>query len=258
MEKNSRKVFHPAIKEAFSVSDFNMIDADGLPFGDFSEALFSIEGPLCDMFESPAAPILQRIVETRTLELTSEERFALVKFIAIQWARVPGRFHQIKETTRRALPSLPIPKSKMRPLGKVGDGEDQFRDPELFFMAQDALGLASVLQRANLYLHELKEGEFIFGDNPVIVLQRIDIPTNLAVHYPVSAAGALVFLPISPEVGLHLETPLNANEEPHRRLGQTYRDAVILKPSQRDRLNQEQIANALSYLGSRSGIFPEF
>ncbi len=259
MEKVSGRIYGGTVADAFSVNDFNRISPEGLPhFHDLAEGKFEpdLEGALDKHFEDPAGSIIKDIVQSERLELQAEQRFELVKFVAVQWYRTPGRFYKQKEEMRKLLPTLPMPKNKMRPLGKMGDGEDELRDMKLFFMPFEVFNLASVLQRADIYLHKLSDGEFVLGDDPVTVFNsHMRLQSNVIVGFPISARGSEVFLPISPDLGIHLHTPLDVKRDS---IGHTYREPIVLDARHRDHLNKLQLQNALFYLTCKSGKFPDF
>ncbi len=246
MEKDSGKVFGAPIDNSFSISDFNKVVPTGLLEG-LSEDEIDVEGILDRQFETPVGAIFQRITASRQLILSPKERVDIINFMAIQWARTPGSFLR-----QRCALGGPAPKNKMRPLGKAGDGEDELRDVKLSFMPVDTRLLATVLQRADLYLHSLEDGEFLLGDDPVIVIKGMELPENLVVNYDISGPGSQVFLPIAPDLGLHLYTRWDAGSGS---VGGTHREPVVLDARHRNHLNNLQVKNALSYVISKSGIF---
>ncbi|PON02342.1 DUF4238 domain-containing protein, partial [Rhizobium hidalgonense] len=206
-------------------------------------------------FETPAGDIIKDIVQTERLDLQPEQRFALVAFVVLQWYRTPGRFFKQQEDLRRLIPTLPHPANKMRPLGKAGDGEDLLRDMRLFAMPGEVFNLALVLQRADLYLHKLHEGEFLLGDDPVTVMNpSIQLASNVVAHFTITAQGSQVFLPISPQLGIHLHTRMDATRGD---VGRTIIEPIILDARRRAPLNQLQFKNALLYVTSQSGDFPD-
>jgi hypothetical protein len=258
MEKGTRRIFGSTIANAFSLRDFNRISLDGLPqFHDLSEekVVPDVEEALDRLFEAPAGAIIKNIVQNERLDLQPEQRFELVKFVALQWYRTPGRFFKQQEDMRRLIPTLPQPTNKMRPLGKAGDGEDPLRDMRLFAMPFEVVNLASVLQRADLYLHKLHESEFLLGDDPVSVMNpTIRLASNGVAPFTITAGGSEVFLPISPQLGIHLHTRMDVKRGD---IGRTISEPIILDASHRTLLNQLQFENALLCVTSQSGGFPD-
>lgn len=258
MEKNTRRVFGGNIATSFSLSDFHRIAPDGLPqFDDLAEEKLvpDVEELLGRSFEAPAAEIIKNIVQAERLDLQPEQRFELVKFVVLQWYRTPGRFFKQQEDLRRLIPTLPQPTNKMRPLGKAGDGEDPLRDMKLFAMPMEVVNLALVLQRADLYLHKLHEGEFLLGDDPVsVVNNKIQLASNVVAPFIITTWETEIFLPISPQLGIYLHTQKDAKRG---NIGRTISEPIILNAALRAPLNQLQFKNALLYVASKSGGFPD-
>lgn len=258
MEKATRRVFGGTVAKSFSLSDFHRIAPDGLPqFDDLAEEqpVPDLEQMLDRSFEAPAGAIIKNIVQTERLDLQPEQRFELVKFVVLQWYRTPARFFKQQEDMRRLIPTLPHPANKMRPLGKAGDGEDPLRDMRLFAMPIEVFNLALVLQRADLYLHKLHESEFLLGDDPVSVMSSTKrLSSNAIAPFTITARGSEVFLPISPQLGIYLQMGMDGKTGD---IGRTIREPIILNASFRAPLNQLQFKNALLYVTSQSGDFPD-
>ncbi|MGR9226145.1 DUF4238 domain-containing protein [Rhizobium leguminosarum] len=258
MEKGTRRIFGGTVAKSFSLRDFHRIAADGLPqFDDLAEEepVPDLEQMLDRSFEAPAGAIIKNIVQTERLDLQPEQRFELVTFVVLQWYRTPARFFKQQEDMRRLIPTLPHPTNKMRPLGKAGDGEDPLRDMRLFAMPIEVFKLALVLQRADLYLHKLHESEFLLGDDPVSVMNStMRLASNVIAPFTITATGSEVFLPISPQLGIYLQTGMDAKRGD---VGRTISEPIILNARHRAPLNQLQFKNALLYATSQSGDFPD-
>jgi hypothetical protein len=258
MEKGTRRIFGGTVAKSFSLRDFHRIAPDGLPqFDELAEDKLvpDLEQMLARSFETPAGAIIMNIVQTERLDLQPEQRFHLVAFVVLQWYRTPGRFFKQQEDMRKLIPTLPRPTNKMHPLGKAGDGEDPLRDMRLFAMPIEVFNLALVLQRADLYLHKLHESEFLLGDDPVSVMNpTIRLASNAVAPFTITARGSEVFLPISPQLGIYLQSGMDAKRGD---IGRTISEPIILDARHRAPLNQLQFKNALLYVMSQSGDFPD-
>lgn len=149
------------------------------------------------------------MVESSSLGgLTPDQRQVIIRFVALQWVRTPGRIFDM----RSGLASMFGQGEPARDLRVFGapSTPDQLSDVGLLRIPVDAKGLATVLRRVHLAL-ALAPGDFaVVGDNPVIALSDRELPENVYAAFLVSAPGSDVFLPISPRHILYLHTDQDA------------------------------------------------
>ncbi|MBA5805705.1 DUF4238 domain-containing protein [Rhizobium changzhiense] len=207
LDKISGKMFHPAVKD-FGIEDFHTLSSN-MRREFQGEDLPEIETLLNLNFEDPAAPLFARVVESSSLDgLTSHERQVIIRFVALQWVRTPGRIFDMRSGMARIF-GEEEPARKLRVFGTPSN-PDELRDFGLLGIPVDAEGLANVLRRAHLALGLAPEDSAVVGDNPVVAISDFELPTNAYASFAVSGPGSDVFLPISPRHILYLHTDRDA------------------------------------------------
>ncbi|ANL64821.1 hypothetical protein AMC82_CH01127 [Rhizobium phaseoli] len=207
LDKVSGRLFHPAVKD-FGVKDLHTLSS-GMRESFEADELPDIELTIGNHFESPAAPLLERVVESSSLEwLTAAQRQEIIQFVALQWVRVPGRLFNFRSAIAKEFDG-DEPARNLRVLG-TPNLPDPVRDLALMGIPLDAVGLAGVLGRAHLALALAPDNIAAIGDNPVVVHSYQGVPKNLFPTFLVSAPGIDAFLPISPKHILYLHTAENA------------------------------------------------
>lgn len=202
LDKISGKVFHPRVQD-FGIEDFHTFSSNSQLFDDVE--LPNLERLIGDEFESPAAPLLARVIERSTLEgLTTEERQVIIQFVALQWVRTPGRTVDNRSAFARMF-ETEEPARKLRVFG-TPSMPDKLRDSGLLSIPIDGVGLAGVLRRAHLALLLAPGGQAVVGDNAVVARPGRVLPENFHSTFIVSAPGSDAFLPISPHHILYLHT----------------------------------------------------
>ncbi|RUM05634.1 DUF4238 domain-containing protein [Rhizobium chutanense] len=208
LDKLSGKMLHPAVKDFGSIKDFHTLSND-MRTEFQGEDLPNIETILNLKFEDPAAPLFERVVENSSLgSLTSDERQVIIRFVALQWVRTPGRIFDMRAYLASSF-GEEEPARNLRVFGTPSI-PDPIRDVGLLGIPGDTEGLANVLRRAHLALALAPGGLAVVGDNPVIALSDRELPDYLYAAFLVSAPGSDAFLPISPRHILYLHTPPDA------------------------------------------------
>ncbi|EJZ21377.1 DUF4238 domain-containing protein [Rhizobium sp. Pop5] len=207
LDKLSGVMFHPTVKD-FGIENYNTLSND-MRTEFQGEDLPNIETTLNLEFEDPAAPLFERVVENSSLDsLTPDERQVIIRFVALQWVRAPGRIFDMRTHLARSF-GREEPKRNLKVFGTPSI-PDPIRDVGLLGIPVDTEGLANVLRRAHLAL-ALAPGDIaVVGDNPVIALSTLEFPEFLYAAFLVSAPGSDAFLPISPRHILYLHTDVDA------------------------------------------------
>ncbi|MBX5163115.1 MULTISPECIES: DUF4238 domain-containing protein [unclassified Rhizobium] len=243
LDKLSGEMLHPAVKDFGSIKDFHTLSLNmRREFPD--EDLPQIEDLLNSEFEDLAAPLFARVVESSSLSgLTPDDRQVIIRFVALQWVRTPGRIFNMRSGLAR-MSGKEEPARNLKVFG-TPTTPDPLRDVGLLGIPIDAEGLANVLRRAHLAL-ALAPGELaVVGDNPVIALYDRELPENVYAAFLVSARGSDVFLPISPRHILYLHTDQDATTGT---CGKTLPTPLELSVDAMSYLNGLQGKNAVQYL----------
>ncbi|WP_311044046.1 DUF4238 domain-containing protein [Rhizobium sp. NZLR5] len=183
LDKVSGRLFHPAVKD-FGVEDLHTLSSSMLESFEADE-LPDIEITIGGKFESPAAPLLERVVESSSLEwLTAAQRQEIIQFVALQWVRAPGRIFNLKSALAKGSDG-DEPARNLRVLG-TPNLPDPLRDLALIGIPIDAVGLAGVLGRAHLALALAPDNMAVVGDNPVVVHSYLELPDYLFPAFLVS------------------------------------------------------------------------
>ena len=246
LDKVSGRVFYPRVED-FGVEDFHTFSREFMnQFG--LERTKGLEELIGELFESPASPLLAKIVDNSRLpDLNTQERQQLVRFMALQFVRTPGHIFNLQSSMAKVL-DKPEPKRSLRVLGTPSN-PDPMRDRSLAAMPVTADALADVLKRAHLALLVAPSGVAAIGDNPVVVQMRYSPPPNLHGMYSVSAPGSDAFLPISPMHILYLHTDCNAVAG---EIGKTIQTPKEISDDALNYLNALQANNAVRYV-----VFPK-
>lgn len=125
LDKISGKIFHPAVKD-FGIEDFHTFSLDmRTEFAD--DNLPKVETLINENFEDPVAPLFERVVSNSSLiGLTPEERRLIIRFVALQWVRVPGRVFDMRSAMSRTFETVE-PARNLRVYG-TPNKPDQSRD----------------------------------------------------------------------------------------------------------------------------------
>ncbi|TAX38539.1 DUF4238 domain-containing protein [Rhizobium leguminosarum] len=241
LDKISGRVFHPRVED-FGIEDFHTLSANT---GETSDDLQlpNLETLLNESFESPAAPLLQRVIERSSLGgLTPDERQIVIQFVALQWVRTPGRTFDSRSALARMF-GKEEPARSLRVFG-TPTKPDQLRDIGLLAIPIDAVGLANVLRRAHLALALAPGCQAVIGDNPVIARSSFELPANGYAAFLVSAPGSDAFLPISPRHILYLHTEVDVVRGS---CGRTLLDPLHLSIEALNYLNGLQAKAAVRY-----------
>lgn len=206
-DKVDGRTFNPRVKD-FGIEDFHTFTPDLQSQFDEAEAP-RLETAINLAVEDPASPVLEAVVKNSTLaNITPADRESLIRFIALQSIRTPGHVFRSREWHSKVFQSEE-PNRSLKILG-TPQKADPMRDGVLLAMSSDVGGLAQVLNRAHLALFIVPDEFAVIGDNPVVIQNNVEVPSNLFVNFPVSAPTNDAFLPISPRHILYLHTEYDA------------------------------------------------
>lgn len=243
LDKLSGEMFHPAVGDFGSIKDFHTLSLNmRREFPD--EGLPQIEDILNLEFEDLAAPLFKRVVESSSLSgLTPDERQVIIRFVALQWVRTPGRVFDMRAGLAR-ISGKEEPARNLKVFGTPST-PDPLRDVGLLGIPIDAEGLANVLRRAHLALALAPGDSAVVGDNPVVAISDLELPTNVYASFAVSGPGSDAFLPISPRHILYLHTDRDAITGTS---GTTLPTPLELSVDAINYLNGQQGKNAVQYV----------
>jgi len=191
-DKHTSKVFRTSIKNAFVEGHFNTVVADKFTLE--AEQIFT-------RAEATAAPILNDIIEKKTVKHLDEEAYAAVTvFVTIQHLRTKQArrtFKLFREHMTKRFPG--IPQSELGLPNLTAEEGDKYAS--LDFIVNNLSEFSQAIGEKTLILVERNcPGSFWISDHPV-VLHNDNAPhgdRSIGLKVP----GVQVFMPISPKYAL--------------------------------------------------------
>ncbi|MBC6385878.1 DUF4238 domain-containing protein [Proteus vulgaris] len=162
--------------------------------------------PLLEIYESKAAPIINKLIEQRSIKvLTSEEKQKLAIFVAIQRARSSGELERIKDMCDVLSNKLSVNGATSAQILKALEMSSINETQHVFLrLVADAPTQAKLLLNKDWYLYETKEDElFYISDNPITFhnLNKNSLYGNIGlnvigiqIHMPISSTLCLAIL----------------------------------------------------------------
>ncbi|HBT88119.1 DUF4238 domain-containing protein [Desulfobacter sp.] len=164
----------------------------------------SLEPILC-IYESEAAPILKKLIETKNLTiLTEEERFKIATFVAVQRARSYGellRMSAMLDVVANKLDSIgATPEQIENELGAVDSSERKNSFLSLILKQESVVG--HLLAKSWILYETDEEHPYYISDSPVTLHNSIDMGgygnlgiglKGIQIHLPISSTLTIAF-----------------------------------------------------------------
>jgi hypothetical protein len=169
---------------------------------EINDVVANLEPPITAI-EDRAAPVLTRIVETRTLTLNSvADCEAIAEFCAIQFVRTQAARAQIRslnEGLTAALQKRGIDVSQLSELKETSD--EAIKSLSLQMLAEAPQVFAPHFLSKFWYLIEGRDDDpFLLGDHPVVVDN--ELPPQARRGVGLASPGASIYLPLCPSLCL--------------------------------------------------------
>lgn len=198
-DKASGRLFQQSVLDASTRNTFYNIDNH--------PDKISLE-PFLGMYETKAAPIIQKIVHQKNItSITDDEKYIVATFIAIQRARSYGELmrvnHMVTLLTEKLSDIGATPEQILRELGST---ESTDRKNLFLSMIIDQGEIANSLLMKDWILYETDlANPFYISDDPVTLYNNIDMGPYSNLGY--SLEGIQIHLPLSSTLTLAITCP---------------------------------------------------